>query len=99
MEFPGQGSDPSHTVVTCAAAAAMLAGSLIHCTEPIFLCFRDVVNPIVPQRELLGKLFFLPNIFHLRLVESTDVEPSEPEGQVYSVTFIPFSSIEVVGLL
>lgn len=32
--------------------------------------------------ELSG-ISFPPNIFHLRLVESSDVEPAEMEGQLY----------------
>ena len=55
MEFPGQGSNLSRTV-TQAAVVAMLdpltlcAGPEI---KPVSQCYRDTIDPIAPQQELL----------------------------------------------
>ena len=49
MEFPGQGSDPSHSCN---------AGPLIHCAgpgmEPVSQRSRVTADPIVPHQELFG---------------------------------------------
>ena len=54
MEFPGQGSDPSHSCDLCCSCSN--AGSLTHCVrlgiEPVSWCCRDMDDPIEPQREL-----------------------------------------------
>ena len=56
MEFPGQGSDPSHKSVTYTRPEAML-DPLIHCAglgiKPISWHCRDATDPVAPQRELL----------------------------------------------
>ena len=56
MEFPGQGSDLSHSWndLSCSCGNA---GSLTLCAglgiEPASQCSRDAADPVVPQRELL----------------------------------------------
>ena len=55
MEFPGQGSDPSHCFVLCHSYSN--AGSLTHCAGPgINPCLSApemAADPIAPQWELL----------------------------------------------
>ena len=57
MEFPGWGSD-SATVVTYVTAVAT-PDSLTYYVglgiEPVYLCYSDPANRIVPQWELLKK--------------------------------------------
>ena len=59
MEFPGQGSDPSHSCdLSCSCGNTR---SLNHCAglgiKPASQCFQDCLNPIAPQWELFF-LFF-----------------------------------------
>ena len=54
MEFPGQGSHPSHSGdLSCSYSNA---SSLTHCAgpglKPVSQCSQDAANPVVPQREL-----------------------------------------------
>ena len=55
MEFPGQGSDPSHSLNLSLSCGT--AGSLTHCAgpgiEPVSQHSQDTANPVVPQWELL----------------------------------------------
>ena len=47
MEFPGQGSDLSHSCnLHCSRGNARLG------IEPVFWCCRDATDPIAPQQEL-----------------------------------------------
>ena len=59
MDFPGQGSDPSHS---CDSFR-----SLTHCggpgIEPVSLCSREVADPMAPQWKLLLPFFFKGFLF------------------------------------
>ena len=50
-----------------------------------------------PQVLLYGTFwnFFFSNIFHLQLVESTDAEPTDTEGQQVSICVTEEYTVEV----
>ena len=60
MEFPGQGSYPSHSYDPSHSCSN--AGSPTHCARPVIepatQSSQDAANPVVPQQELHHYRFF-----------------------------------------
>ena len=69
MDFPGQGSDPSHSFDLCCSCDK--ARSLTHCAEsgikPASQHSQDAADPIAPQWELLIWLLIYSVNFVLHL--------------------------------
>ena len=91
IEFPDQGSDPSHGCNLSHSCGN--AGSLTHyagpAIEPVFECSQEATNPIVPQRELLVFWgFFKYSWFNV--VSISAVQQSDPVIHIYTFPFLHY---------